>query len=736
MGYKWNPFTGNFDRVEDTGTPSADVETLTGNSGGAVGVDAAQNIDIQGDNTQGIDIVGTPASNLLTVSGIDSTTSQKGVVELATSAETIAGSDTARSNTPAGLSAKLGTQTTSGLPIGAGTASAITWTAAPTNGQVLMGSTGVDPVLNTITAGTGISVTNGAGSITLGVDGAVVGQTITGDSGGALSPTAGNWNILGQSAFLATSGAGSTLTTGITTNFETTGMHGWNGSILETATVTAASDGATITFSVEKSGGGNLTVVFSDGYYDWTTAPDTVTLTPGSDTAPQINYVYLLQSTKTLTAATGGWPAAEHAPLATVICESAATFQTKTAYKFHAWTDHVTGTDGLGHIVDVSFWIRQQNATWTSGVAQTYTITTNGGAADNVILTTTAGVVLQLHRHTFPAFAGTPDVYVINDSVTPYTIVTDLNALLTDSTGASMSGRYFSLVIWGVVSEATGDCKLFVNLPSGSYNNQAGLEADASSFANFNIPSDYKGTGFLISEWKLRHQTAASGTWTSIDEIDLRGLLPSVAPSGSVSTPSEFADNLFRIFDDGDDSKKIAFQASGITTATTRTITMVDSDLDLATVSNSFPTDSGTAAPTANALTISGSGNISTSGAGTTVTISSSGFASFAWSEVTGDTNMAVQNGYIANKAGTATAFTLPATAALGELLRICGKGATGWTLAQNAGQTIHFGSVDTTTGAGGSLASTDPSDSIELVCTTANTNFTIISSIGNITVV
>lgn len=38
-----------------------------------------------------------------------------------------------------------------------------------------------------------------------------IGQTITGDSGGALSPTAGNWNILGGPG-VTTSGSGSTLT--------------------------------------------------------------------------------------------------------------------------------------------------------------------------------------------------------------------------------------------------------------------------------------------------------------------------------------------------------------------------------------------------------------------------------------------------------------------------------------------------------------------------------------------
>jgi len=128
----------------------------------------------------------------------------------------------------------------------------------------------------------------------------------------------------------------------IAANFEKTGMDTWNGSILETAAVTATSDGATITFSIERSGGGDLTVVFSDGYYEWTTAPATVSLTAGTDTSPVENYVYFLQSTKTLTMSTIGWPASEHAPLATVICQSAASLQAEGPYKLHAWTDHAT----------------------------------------------------------------------------------------------------------------------------------------------------------------------------------------------------------------------------------------------------------------------------------------------------------------------------------------------------------------------------------------------------------
>jgi len=85
-----------------------------------------------------------------------------------------------------------------------------------TDGQLWIGSTtGRHVRLNTITAGAGTTITNGPGTITIAVNNAQVGQTITGDSGGALNPTSGNWNILGQQAgtvpVMITTGSGSTL---------------------------------------------------------------------------------------------------------------------------------------------------------------------------------------------------------------------------------------------------------------------------------------------------------------------------------------------------------------------------------------------------------------------------------------------------------------------------------------------------------------------------------------------
>lgn len=59
--------------------------------------------------------------------------------------------------------------TDGGILLGSGTGS-VTVTSQPTNGQLLIGSTGVDPVLATLTAGTGVTITEGAGSITIDAD--------------------------------------------------------------------------------------------------------------------------------------------------------------------------------------------------------------------------------------------------------------------------------------------------------------------------------------------------------------------------------------------------------------------------------------------------------------------------------------------------------------------------------------------------------------------------------------
>ena len=130
-------------------------------------------------------------------------------------------------------------------------------------------------------------------------------------------------------------------------------------------------------------------------------------------------------------------------------------------------------------------------------------------------------------------------------------------------------------------------------------------------------------------------------------------------------------------------------------------------------------------------VTVTGDGT-----AGDPLVAVASGSGGLAFVEVTGTAQaLAVDTRYTMDNAALVTG-TLPAAAAVGERIQVIGKGAGGWAIAQNAGQTIHFGATDTTTGAGGSLASTNQYDVVELICTVANTDFTVISSIGSITIV
>lgn len=95
-----------------------------------------------------------------------------------------------------------------------------------------------------------------------------------------------------------------------------------------------------------------------------------------------------------------------------------------------------------------------------------------------------------------------------------------------------------------------------------------------------------------------------------------------------------------------------------------------------------------------------------------------------AWSLVAGTTQAAaVNNGYIIDNA-TQTTVTLPATAAAGDVVAVQGKGAGGWILDANTGQTIQLGA--SATSSGGTITSANQWDSIFVVCVTANTTWAV----------
>lgn len=128
------------------------------------------------------------------------------------------------------------------------------------------------------------------------------------------------------------------------------------------------------------------------------------------------------------------------------------------------------------------------------------------------------------------------------------------------------------------------------------------------------------------------------------------------------------------------------------------------------------------ATPVAASLTAGANVTI-TPGAGS-ITIASSG--NITWSEITDPTqNIAVNNGYIANRGG-GVAFALPATSAVGDIFNIVGKAGI-WSITQGAGQQINVGATSTTVGAGGSLTAANAMDSAQFVCITANTIWNVV---------
>lgn len=144
----------------------------------------------------------------------------------------------------------------------------------------------------------------------------------------------------------------------------------------------------------------------------------------------------------------------------------------------------------------------------------------------------------------------------------------------------------------------------------------------------------------------------------------------------------------------------------------------------------------GPVGPTGNNINVVGAGSVSVAGnpglSTLTITVSGGGFT-WIVDNAAGPTTLVNSTGYIANRAAGNT-YQLPAVAAVGDMYRIVGVQAGGnWIILQQAGQNIQFGSQSSTIGVVGTVGSTAIGDSIELVCTVANTTFVAASYVGNL---
>lgn len=101
------------------------------------------------------------------------------------------------------------------------------------------------------------------------------------------------------------------------------------------------------------------------------------------------------------------------------------------------------------------------------------------------------------------------------------------------------------------------------------------------------------------------------------------------------------------------------------------------------------------------------------------------------WTNVASSTQAMISNsGYIINN-GSLVTLTLPSISNVGDQINIVGRSSSGWLVNYGTGQNIIIG-TSASTATTGSIASTHAADSIILICTRANLEWTALSLISS----
>lgn len=655
--------------------------TLTGNIGGAVGPDALLNINIVGTATNGINVTGNPATNTLTI-GFQSPYLDGPFVFL---------------NTLTGAGLIDSTRTPNAVAT-YGALGALAEVGPLTNGQLCIGSTGAQPVAaNLLSAGSTIAITNGAGSINLETGGAIATSYLTDDANSAI-PAAGVLTVAGGSN-IATSSAASTVTItldGTTNHAVQVGNAG--------GSLTSLGVGATGELLVGATGADPAfaTVAYGNFAFSNLTAATPRTLTVSNTDVNAASLATLQISVPPLGA------------------DASLTWEVQGTLFYAAGVDNS----------DSDKWKLTNSSDPSSG---------------NALITTTTAGVITLFNDLDVTEGGTGVSTLTSHGVLMGNGASDIQATAEPSDGQLLIGK-------------TGDFPQLATLASAG-----GTITITNGAGTINLESVGGGGGGRVLQYL---QTSTSSRFDCTTTMPTDDTIPQNTEGDEILTltitPTSISNYLVIKFNTFGTATVNTVPACGLFQDSTANAlaaevlwsTIVDElwgngslfyKMTAGTTSaTTFKIRVGPNAGAGNHVYLNGysAGRVYGGVASTTLEIweinTSAITGSFFWSVVNADATIVVNRGYIANKAGLLT-MTLPATAAIGDTIRLTGiNTAVGIRVAQNANQRIHFSLLSTTAGVGGYIESTQIRDSVELVCVVAgaSTEYNVISSEGNWTVV
>ena len=318
-----------------------------------------------------------------------------------------------------------------------------------------------------------------------------------------------------------------------------------------------------------------------------------VALNYGTSLIPATNYIYIDNSgTPALAVSTTAFPD-DGIRVAECGIFDQTTHETKGFAYMQRFNNAVDGTAAGGWVSRAAQRIRLNGSVWESGVDPTFTITTSAGL-DSLKLTTTSGIVWQFNRQTFQE--RNEKKYLWLNSPTGTQWITDLAQINVDANNVTLRGvniRY-GLNLFAIQNSGNYDDIIAVTTPLGSYSNNANAINDINNFAVKSVPAIFSKTAVRLCRIVVNYTTSSGGTFTNLlgagEFQDERGqpLGTGGAGSGSGSAVTNFSDVNFTVFDNVDPTKILQFENSGISTGTTRTLTIPDSSGTVALKEYSF----------------------------------------------------------------------------------------------------------------------------------------------------